>query len=62
MSEKLYTIAETGELLKISRSSIYALIRGGMLRTTIVGQRKRVLGSSIQKLIERGLETVDPQE
>ena len=48
---QLHTINETAEILRISRSRVYAQIRSGKLKTVRVGKRQRVTDDAIQAFI-----------
>jgi excisionase family DNA binding protein len=56
LSQELYNLSETAELLRCSRPYVYTLIRQGKLHAFRVGtSRKRLIpASSIEKLIDEG--------
>lgn len=53
--DRMYSIAEARERLGgVSRSTVYALIERGELRSTRVGGRRLVSSSAIAELAQRG--------
>ena len=53
MSEqKLLTINDTCTQLSLGRTKVYELISSGMLRTIQIGNARRVVGESLDELIE----------
>ncbi len=50
--DRLYDLAEAGELLGVSRTVVYELIGRGDLRSTKVGRRRLVAASDIARFIE----------
>ncbi|WP_243725802.1 helix-turn-helix domain-containing protein [Actinomadura rubrisoli] len=48
---RLYRVSETMELLSLSRSVIYELIRSGRLRSVQEGRSRRIPGSAIAEYI-----------
>jgi excisionase family DNA binding protein len=55
MEQLLLRVAEAGEVLGISRSLTYQLIRDGELPFVLVGKSKRVPVVGLQKWIKRQL-------
>lgn len=47
----VYTVPETAELLKVSRATVYNLIKRGDLEVVKIAADSRVLGRSIRKLL-----------
>ena len=45
-----YTVAQTAEMLRISRNGLYRLIRKGVIRAAQVGGLKRVPASELDRL------------
>jgi excisionase family DNA binding protein len=50
-SARLYRVSEAMELLSLSRSVIYELIRSGRLRSVQEGRSRRIPGSAIAEYI-----------
>ncbi|KAB2341524.1 helix-turn-helix domain-containing protein [Actinomadura rudentiformis] len=50
-SARLYRVSETAQLLSLSRSVIYELIRSGRLRSVREGRSRRIPGSAIAEYI-----------
>ncbi|WP_141580166.1 helix-turn-helix domain-containing protein [Actinomadura sp. WMMA1423] len=50
-SARLYRVGEAMELLSLSRSVIYELIRSGRLRSVREGRSRRIPGSAIAEYI-----------
>ncbi|GAA2576811.1 helix-turn-helix domain-containing protein [Actinomadura fulvescens] len=48
---RLYRVSEAMELLSLSRSVIYELIRSGRLRSVCEGRSRRIPGSAIAEYI-----------
>lgn len=48
----LLTINETCKELRLGRTKVYELISSGMLETVQIGNARRVIAASINKLIE----------
>ncbi|WP_243716860.1 helix-turn-helix domain-containing protein [Actinomadura sp. KC345] len=48
---RLYRVSEAMELLSLSRSVIYELIRSGRLRSVREGRSRRIPGSAIAEYI-----------
>jgi len=49
----LYRIDEAADLLSVSRSRVYELIRSGQLRTVTVGKSHRVPARSLDEYVAR---------
>lgn len=49
----LYRVEEAAELLSVSRSRVYELIRSGQLRTVQVGKSRRVARRSLDEYVAR---------
>lgn len=49
--KEVYTLEETQELLKVSRSTILRLIKKGILRAGKLGGQYRILGADILRAI-----------
>jgi len=49
---KLLTINETAKELRLGRTKVYELISSGMLQTVQFGSARRVVGESLDELIE----------
>ena len=49
---KLLTVNETCNELRLGRTKVYELISSGMLRTVQFGAARRILGESVDELIE----------
>jgi excisionase family DNA binding protein len=59
----LYTIKEARELLgRISRNSIYALLRSGELPSVVIGCRRFISAAAISDLITKSTTTLSPSE
>lgn len=56
------SIPETGEHLGISPRSVWPLIKAGEIRSLKVGNRRRVLRSSVLDYLERGANAVQPTD
>jgi len=55
MTDKLLTVLEVAEQLRISDESVYRLIRSGKLRAMRVGGLWRVTQDAITALLQEGL-------
>ena len=51
-ANKLLTVNETCRELRLGRTKVYELISSGMLRTVQFGSARRVVGESLDELIE----------
>ena len=49
--DALFTIPETGKIIKKGTTSIYALIKAGELEALKLGKSTRITGKAIKKLI-----------
>jgi len=52
----VYTVDETKELLKVSKSTMMRLIKKGLIRTAKVGKQYRILGKEILRVVSPKLE------
>lgn len=50
VSPQFYTVAQTAEVLKISRSGLYRLMRLGIIRAIKVGGLRRVPAGELDRL------------
>ncbi|MCK9614339.1 MAG: helix-turn-helix domain-containing protein [Candidatus Omnitrophica bacterium] len=48
---EIYTLKETEEILKLSRSTILRLIKKSELKTVKIGRQHRILGREILKMV-----------
>lgn len=55
-ANEIYTLDETTDLLKISESTFFRLVKKGILRAAKVGGQYRVLGQEILHLVSPQLE------
>ncbi len=53
---QVYTMEETGELLKVSPSTMTRLVKKGLIRTAKIGRQYRILGKEILRVISPELE------
>lgn len=52
MNQRLYTVEEAAEILKVSRHYLYQMIKSGKLRVVKLGERQtRVSESVLEELI-----------
>jgi excisionase family DNA binding protein len=51
--ERLLTIAEVTELLRVSKWSVYQLIWSGQLRTLTIGRRRLVRPSALAACVDQ---------
>lgn len=58
MTAFVYTVEETGELLKISRWKVFELIRTQQLRSVKIGGLRRIPATAVEEYIVRLLEEV----
>lgn len=49
----LYRVGDAAELLSVSRSRVYELIRSGQLVTVTVGRSRRVPGLALDAYVQR---------
>ncbi len=54
----LYTVEETGDLLRISRWKVFELIRTKQLRSVKIGGLRRIPATAVEEYIARLLEGV----
>ncbi|HYZ08759.1 MAG TPA: helix-turn-helix domain-containing protein [Pseudonocardiaceae bacterium] len=54
----VYTVKETGDLLKISRWKVFELIRTQQLRSIKIGGLRRIPATAVEEYIARLLEEV----
>lgn len=47
----IYTTEETGEILKISQSTMKRLLKKGLIRANKIGKQYRILGREILRLV-----------
>ena len=52
MVEKLYTINEVVEILKISRTTFYRCLNSGAMKTILVNGKPRITESELQRLMK----------
>lgn len=52
----VYTVEETKEILKVSKSTMMRLIKKGLIRTAKVGKQYRILGKEILRVVSPKLE------
>ena len=53
---EIYTLEETQAILKVSRSTLLRLIKGGLIKTAKVGRQYRILGQEILHLVSPKIE------
>jgi excisionase family DNA binding protein len=53
MEKLLFTIEEAAEVLSVSRSTVYDLVRMRLLDTVLIGRSRRVPASALQDLVDR---------
>jgi excisionase family DNA binding protein len=53
MEKLLFTIEEAAEVLSVSRSTVYDLVRMRLLDTVLIGRSRRVPASALQNLVDR---------
>lgn len=54
--EKIYTVKELMELLKVGRLTLYNYIKGGQLHGFKVGQNWRFTEKEVQRFLNEGIE------
>ena len=59
---RLLRVNQVAEMLTIGRSSVYAMLDSGELRSIKFGGARRIPLSSVQDLIARRLEDIPPYE
>ena len=52
LAEGLLTVEEAADWLRVSRWSVYNLIRGGQLRTIKIGRRRLVTRAALAECVE----------
>lgn len=52
----VYTVDETKDILKVSKSTMMRLIKKGLIRAAKVGKQYRILGKEILRLVSPKLE------
>jgi len=52
----VYTVDETKDILKISKSTMMRLIKKGLIRTAKVGKQYRIMGKEILRVLSPKLE------
>lgn len=52
----VYTVDETKDILKVSKSTMMRLIKSGLIRTARVGKQYRILGKEILRVVSPKLE------
>ena len=52
----VYTVDETKDILKISKSTMMRFIKKGLIRTAKVGKQYRILGKEILRVVSPKLE------
>ncbi len=52
----VYTVEETKDLLKVSKSTMMRLIKKGLIRTAKVGKQYRIMGKEILRILSPELE------
>ena len=52
----VYTVDETKDILKVSKSTMMRLIKKGLIRTAKVGKQYRILGKEILRVVSPVLE------
>lgn len=53
MEKLLFTIEEAAEVLSVSRSTVYDLMRMRLLDTVLIGRSRRVPASALKDLVDR---------
>lgn len=51
MEDLFYTVQEVAELLKIHKSTVFAMIRGGKLKAIRIGRLWRVKKEELERMI-----------
>lgn len=52
--ERYFTLEEAAKLLRISRSTMYRLLKSGKLRTVRLGERRRLVPeSAVEELVRQ---------
>ena len=58
-SDRLLTVAEVAEALRVSTMTIYRMVKSGQLPATRVGRSYRFRRADVQRYLEKG--KVEPQ-
>lgn len=53
---EVYTPKETGELLKVSQSTVKRMLKGGLIRANKVGGQYRIWGHEILRVLSPALD------
>ena len=53
MERLLFTMEEAAEVLSVSRSTVYDLVRMRLLDTVLIGRSRRVPASALKELVDR---------
>ncbi|MBV8993588.1 MAG: helix-turn-helix domain-containing protein [Pseudonocardiales bacterium] len=53
MEKLLFTMEEAAEVLSVSRSTVYDLVRMRLLDTVLIGRSRRVPASALKELVDR---------
>jgi excisionase family DNA binding protein len=56
LTELVLTVDETAERLRVSRWSVYNLIRANQLRTVKIGRRRLVPAAALDEFLARSME------
>lgn len=59
--EKLYTIGEVAEMLRISKPSVYRLMSSGKLKPVKIGGRTLFKESELERFVD-SLELLNPED
>ena len=49
----VYTVEEAAKFLRLGRTSVYELIRGGELESIKVGSLRRITAAQLERFLER---------
>jgi len=55
INQKLLTIRETAELLRVSEPTVRRWLRAGAIPSRKLGRRRLILAKDLEKIIENGL-------
>jgi excisionase family DNA binding protein len=53
MNEKIFTIPEVAEYLKLSKSKVYRMVQMGMIPHIRIGRNVRIMESDLMKWLEK---------
>jgi excisionase family DNA binding protein len=53
MEKKLYTVQEAAEILNLSRSTLYVLLKKGAISSVKIGGSRRFTYSAIQSFVDQ---------